>query len=288
MMMASLPTLSVKLSQPRRNCILDPALALSRYGLPLVKQLGTVMDLWLGRELKHILENPQFYLQHPELLLLNRSVPSNRLDRSFPLLQDTIRALQEWEQIRQETDLANLKLFWVGDRPSESWLPRGIEPAIIWHYESFARSLESQIDKHLDESQTSIPVFRDTVALAAILNSSFILTHQLPQESAAGFLPGISLDLESWGIPCQVVASEDAMAAIERDYLRQLFVQVGLSKFFWDGLRLNVLHLFVPFASHFSIVSKQAGESQFFKSHRQSLHLETSLWEGSRGFWYQL
>lgn len=272
MMMVSLPTLSVKFSQQHRTCILDPTLALSRYGLPLVKQLGTVMELWLGREFWRILDNTQFYLQHPELLLLNNAVPANTLDRSSPILQDIIRSLQEWEQIRRETDLVNLQLFWVGDRSSESWLPRGIEPEIIWRYEALARSLDSQIVRELDASETLASVFCDTAALAATLGSSFILTHQSLQESTDSRLPGICSKLESWGIPCQVVTLQDEMVTIERDYLRQLFVQLGLSKFCWAGLRLNVFHLLVPLAPQ---------SSSFHNS-------ETNFWEGSHGFWYQL
>ena len=38
------------------TCIIDPALALSRYGVPLVKQLGKVMELWVVRELREVVK----------------------------------------------------------------------------------------------------------------------------------------------------------------------------------------------------------------------------------------
>ena len=59
-MTALFPDLSVTVSQRRWACVLDPILALSEYGLPLVKQLGKVMDLWVVREFWHISTTPTF------------------------------------------------------------------------------------------------------------------------------------------------------------------------------------------------------------------------------------
>jgi hypothetical protein len=46
--------------------MLDPGLLLSQYGLVLVQSLGDVLELWSGRELWHILDNPSFDLTPPE------------------------------------------------------------------------------------------------------------------------------------------------------------------------------------------------------------------------------
>lgn len=42
---ALLPTNSIAGDRPRLTCVIDPSLALSRYGLPLVKQLAEVMEM---------------------------------------------------------------------------------------------------------------------------------------------------------------------------------------------------------------------------------------------------
>lgn len=71
-MSAVLPDLSVTISQRRWSCVLDPTLALSYYGLALVKRLRQVMEVWVVRELWNILDNTHFYLQDPASLLPNR------------------------------------------------------------------------------------------------------------------------------------------------------------------------------------------------------------------------
>ncbi|MCX7595226.1 MAG: hypothetical protein N2235_15995 [Fischerella sp.] len=63
------PNISITLSQQRLTCVLDPSLVLSNYGLSLTQQLGEVMDLWVVRELWHILDNTRFYVQQPESVL---------------------------------------------------------------------------------------------------------------------------------------------------------------------------------------------------------------------------
>jgi hypothetical protein len=48
------PDLTVTLQQRRWACVLDPALILSPYG-PELRRLGEVVELWVGRELWHML-----------------------------------------------------------------------------------------------------------------------------------------------------------------------------------------------------------------------------------------
>lgn len=284
--MMLLPNLSVKFNQQRWCCILDPTLALSSYGIPLIEQLSEVMEIWLVREFWHILDNSQFYLQHPELLGFHSSVSSSRLNGQSPLLRDTIHSLQKWEQIRRHTSLANLKLFWIGDRLGESFLPSRIQPEIICHYESFARSLENRVDRPFDASETLISAFRDTVALAAILGFSFVLTHQLPLTENAR--SGIWGALNHWKIPYKTVTPQDEIAAIERNYLRQIFVQAGLSKFLWADLNLTVLHLLVPAASQLGIRLTDDCQLSDVPSPAKYPQSEANLWLGSQGFCYQL
>jgi hypothetical protein len=277
MIMTSSPELSVKFNQPHRACVLDPMLALSSFGIPLVKQLGTVMDLWVGKEFWHVLDNIQFYLQRPELLLLNRAVPDKTEYISSFSASQIIQSLQEWESFRPEIDMDLVKLFWVGDRLNESSLPKGINPNIIQKYEFLSQSLDDRIQLSPQTSETLTSLLSDTVALSASLSSSFILTHQCVAENNS-LLPAICLELDSFGIPCQTVAMNDKMLMIEQKYLRKLFVQAGLSKFLWAGLKLNVLHVFVPSFLQSEVTSRQ----------NTNYKAEANIWAGTKCFLYQI
>lgn len=56
-MAAALPDLSVTIAQRGWACVLDPTLALSPLGLPLVRPLCQGMEIWLVREPWHILDD---------------------------------------------------------------------------------------------------------------------------------------------------------------------------------------------------------------------------------------
>jgi hypothetical protein len=284
------PELSVTFRQPHRTCILDPMLALSSYGMPLVQQLGTVMDLWVSKEFWHILENIQFYLQHPELLLLNRAMPDQTGYITSFSAQEIRCSLQEWAKLRKEINPERLKLFWVGDQLHESSLPQDMQPNTIQDYEILSRSLDDRISRSAQASETLTLLLSDTVALSASLTSSFILTRQYRTNDHDSLLPEICLELESFGIPCQTIDLDDKMAIIEQDYLRQLFVRVGLSKFLWAGLRLNVLHLLVPATLHSGRSISHNPNSLFLNNFKvaDQITSESTLWAGTRCFWYQL
>jgi hypothetical protein len=168
-------------------------LALSSYGTPLVKQLGTVMDLWVGREFWHVLDNIQFYLQHPELLLLNRVMPDRTEYIAAFSATEIIQSLHVWGEFRQEIDLEQIKIFWVGDRLNESSLPKNLPPNTIRDYELLARSLDNRIPRSPQASETLSSLLSDTVALSASLNSSFILTRQYTADDRP-LLPEICLE----------------------------------------------------------------------------------------------
>ncbi len=292
MIPTSSPELSVKFHQPHRTCVLDPMLALSSYGILLVKQLGTVMDLWVGREFWHVLDNTQFYLQHPELLLLNRAMPDRTGYIAAFSAPEIIQSLQDWGEFRQEIDPEQMKIFWVGDRLNESSLPKNMPPNTIRDYELLARSLTDRLPQSPQTSETLTSLLSDTIALSASLSSSFILTRQYAANDS--LLPEICLELESVGIPCELVNIEDKMLAIEQDYLRQLFVRVGLSKFLWSGLRFSVLHLLVPsilqsgtsmlqgrrYSNEQNPISTTINDPQVTEVNK----LEHDLWSGARCF----
>ena len=64
-----LPDFSVRFSQRRWTCVLDPFLALSPNGLILATQLSQVLELWIFRELWQILDNTEYYLHQPQTQL---------------------------------------------------------------------------------------------------------------------------------------------------------------------------------------------------------------------------
>jgi hypothetical protein len=282
--------LSVTLCLPRRTCILDPMLALSSYGVPLVKQLSTVMDIWVGKEFWHVLDNIQFYLQRPELLLINRAMPDQTGYIASFSPQEIRRSLQDWARFRQEIDLKGLRLFWVGDRLDESSLPQSLSPSIIQDYENLARSLEDRIPHLSQTSETLTSLLSDTIALSASLKSSFILTRQYVINDDDNLPPEICLELESFGFPCQTLKIADKMVAIEQDYLRQLFVLVGLSKFLWAGLKLNILHLLVPsFLQPAQFTESDNNAANTYDAKELGLcELDAGLWCGTKCFLYQL
>ena len=192
-----LPKFSVTLSQQRWACVLDPTLALSPHGLFLATQLGKVMELWVVRELWHILDNTYFYLQHPESIALPPANSENLPSLKQPALDEM--SLRNWEQSRADIDLIGLNVFWIGDALGQSLLPDGIKPEIIKRYEQLACSLDTQLRKGPEISQPLSAACRDAAALVATLGSAFILTHQSPAEFAQHLPPAICRILDSWG-----------------------------------------------------------------------------------------
>ncbi len=291
-MNAAISDLNVTVSQKRLACVLDPTLALSRYGLTLVKQLNEVVELWVGRELWNILDNTHFYLEQPESLLIDRFTSISMTAQDRVRLQEIVGALREWERIRMETDLSGLKLFWIGDRLGESLLPPKRIREIVWRYESLAEPLVCSQEGCLPFNEVLWSAFRDVVALAAARGSAFILT-QLPEGATANSSPAICDPLKKWGVPCKAISAQDPWAALERDYLRQLIVQGGLAKLFWAGLQLVVLHLLVPAATTAWSESEMASDALAFTEESlaelaQSQTSAIDLWQGAQAFWYSL
>ncbi|WP_287128680.1 hypothetical protein [Candidatus Cyanaurora vandensis] len=237
-----------------RRAVLDPTLALSPHGLTLAQRLGGLLELWVVRELWHILDNTYFYLHQPEQVFADAL-------RCSP--QQLIRALQQWERVRLETDLVGLKLHWIGDGVSESLLPEGTPPQLIAQTEALACAL--------DQPQL-LPALRDALALAAALGTAFILTHCHQDQP-----PAVCLALQRCGMTCQRLGVDDPLVVIERDQLQQLLVQAGLAKLLWSGLELAVLHLVVP------DVSLPPTELTFLES-----FTPPNPWQSAQGFWYPL
>ena len=246
-MSAALPDFSLNISHRRWVCVLDPTLALSVHGLPLLTRLGAALEVWVARELWHILDNTHFYLERPEILLAAGGRGS-QAERA----QAIVQTLREWERIRLDNDPSRQHCYWIGDSPLESFLPEGIEPDIVWRYEALSVAL----DQRLPDKGAPLPsACRDTAALAVSLPAAFVLTHLPASDMETS--PAICRVLESGGIPCKEVAADDPWQKQESDLLRQILVQTGLGKWVWSGLRLAVLHLAAPAACTVEMPDKE-------------------------------
>lgn len=278
----------LQMNQQCPRCVIDPALALSPSGLLLYKNLGEVMELWIVRELWYILDNINLYLQRPELVVPRVNTSSTTLFEKRTFLEQTLWCLKEWEKVRGEKNLNSLNLYWLGDNLRDSLIPKEREPEIFSHWESLARSLDSKINQFPPTNDVLSLAFRDAVALAASLGSAFILTYQLREDYEKNIPPDICKALASWDIPCQNVTEKDPIVALERQYLRQVFVSAGLAELFWADIHIVVLHLVVPAASPQTKLAKHRVIQKF--SHRDIQNLEPLdyLWTNIQGFWYQI
>jgi hypothetical protein len=279
------PDLSLTLSQRRRPCVLDPGLMLSRFGLPLVRRLGELVELWMVRELWHVLDNSQFFLEQPHSLFRISNEDGPVAGRETPSRDEVAIVLNGWERIRMANDLSGLKIFWIGDGLSESLVPAGAAADLVWRYESLARRL----DRHLAGSGPMACAARDTAALVAALGAAFVLTYRTSREVEAGMPPAIC-DVFTGRFPCQPVAEDDPIMAIERAYLRHLLVHSGAAGLLWSGLHLAVLHLAAPAAAAVDGAPPLALTDDLVEIETAPPAADAAAdpWDGARAFWYQL
>ncbi|HEY9645280.1 MAG TPA: hypothetical protein V6C88_02865 [Chroococcidiopsis sp.] len=298
---AVVPDFSITFNQRRWPCVLDPTLVLSDYGLPLVKQLGEWLELWVVREFWHMIDNPQIYLQQPEQLF-SQLYPETSTTLQRHRSQQVIRNLREWENLRVNSDRSTWNIHFLADVIGESLVPPGTDANFIWRWESLAQGLDSYLDQRLSRSETLILAFRDLAALAAA-RPACILTHRSTEAAQLNDPPAICETLKKWNIVCHEVNARDAIAEAERTYLRNLLVHAGLSKLLWSGLNLVVLHLMVPAAATLSptpawdddlalseLNAALDVELDVELAHGVGLSaMETmNLWDGAKGFWYAL
>lgn len=271
-------------------CVIDPALALSPYGITLIKQLGKVMEVWIGRELWHILENSALYIQRPELIAPRGLHTPSAPQQERKVLEETLCALRAWEKFRLETDLAGLNLFWIGDSRRESFLPKDRDLEILDRWEAIASMLDAQPNQVNIKDYILPLAFRDAISLAASLEDAFILTCQLPTDTDKNSAPEICSAFETWSIPCENLTSQNAIVAMERDAFRQVLIYTNSAKVVWSGVRLAVLHVLMPVALSSQKLSDQTLSTSFprFRKPLNTPYLYNNLLTEVRGFWYSI
>ncbi len=263
------PEWRISYSSHKPACVLDSALACSRYGLPVVKQLGHWAELWVVRDLWHLFEPG----------------PSHLRPLDWQSLIDP-RALREWERLRQHVDPGQRPVHVLADALGESSLPAGCDPDLLWRWEQLARALDDRPAPPLRPSCRPESATRDLLALAAA-RAAAVLT--LGPAATPGEPPALCQALETHGIPCTKLPSADPLSHVEARAFRDLIVHADLSPLFWDGMNLCVVRLFVPNAATLSPPQPWDDYSPALPDDREDgLPDLASLWDGARAFWYAL
>lgn len=246
----------------RWTCILDPALALTPQGLLVAKHLRRVVNLWLVREFRYMVQNSRVYRDHPALLTPDPDPAAQPLG-GVSAQQQIHWSLLAWEQYLQRHDLLDLGLFWLGDRPQESVLPPDQPPDLLWRWETLAEGFDQyRPPNHALEPDQAHPLcqaFRDTVTLAALLESALILT--LPPADAPHATPAICQQIERWHLPCTPLPTDYPSIHWERQTLHQLFTQAGLTALLWQRPSLAVVHIYSPYAGLLADHNRSAEQS---------------------------
>jgi hypothetical protein len=278
--------LTVTLQQRRWACVLDPALILSPYGLAL-SRLGEVVELWVGRELWHILDNTHFYTQRPSLLV----DAAIRTTDDALASREALQALLAWERWRLENDQSGLNLYWMGDDPSGSLLPAHVDAGLVWRYEVLACALDRRASRTEVPGEVLAPAFRDTAALTAALRTSLILARSQLGAPSEGQTPPLCTALTHWGVPCTLLPDHDPFVHVEGAYIRHLLVHAGLAPLLWAGLRLAVVHVWVPGAGDLWPERRQErfeAVGDLSEATDAPLPSDDCLWQAAQSFWYPL
>jgi hypothetical protein len=281
--MSSIPPLSVTVTGRRCSCVLDTTLALSPYGLLITQRLGEEFDLWLCREFWQILDNTEYYAANPELLMFRK-----KGGREYVL--SFRRIFDQWESARIASDLAGLKLYWLGDAMFESLLPAGMDQNIVHRFETLALALEERRDNgEIDDrsTETAENCFRDAAALTAALMPSkgFILTRQERRgRKSTGEEPAICGYLrERLGCnPAEVKGKNPFLDG----YLMPILARCGISELLWAGASLAAVHLVAPQAAFIPVPEKDDGllSGELDSGVRRN----EEWWSGAECFWYSI
>lgn len=262
------------------SCVLDPAIALSHYGVTIAENMGKEIELWVVRELWNIINNAEFYTRRTELI-------TPEAISTKQIAAETIWSLKEWAKTKQEKDLARLGVYWLGDNLQESFLPHNKPVEFFKQWEALATALDKRNESiSNDDSEILTSAVRDTIALAGSLKSAFILTYQLPTEFERGSSLPICEMLKTWGISCQAIEPHHPIVAMEREYILQLIVRAGLGKLLLAGVHLAAFHLVIPATT---APDTPHTDSQLpIPNSTENYPQESYFWNKVKGLWYYL
>ncbi|MFM7514702.1 MAG: hypothetical protein ACKO3F_15370 [Cyanobium sp.] len=263
------PEWRISYSSHKPACVLDSALACSRYGLTVVKQLGHWAELWVVRDLWHLFEPGP----------VRRLLPCGQ-----PLIDP--RTLREWERLRQHVEPSQRPVHVLADALGESTLPAGCDPDLLWRWEQLARDLDDRSGGSLQPASEQDSPTRDLLALAAARGAA-VLT--LGPSAATGEPPALCRALKARDIDCAKLPPADPLSHFEAQALRGLIVHANLSPLVWSGMNLCVVRLFVPHAATLSPPQPWDDYAPALEEERLDRQPERdSLWDGARAFWFEL
>lgn len=232
--------LEVSLRARRSAFVIDPLLALSTpLGARLTGRLSAAADLWVTRTFWQVIDSSDYYRRDPPALwpeALRAGLPES-------IGEDLHRALSLWETTRLRTDLTHCRLHWVSDNLGESVFPDGAPPDLIERYEALHQSLTARADPGDDATGTAgFYGTIDSLALAAALGNASLLTlaPDAPTSCLGLACAQVGLGLEP--APDGDDPDLSALAALERQRLREMIVAAGCTPLLWGGLRLAVVH----------------------------------------------
>ena len=268
----SFPDLSVQISRRRSRCVLDPHLALSRDGPLLARLMAPYAEQWVGPEFFNVLDTAPLYEEEPELLIW----PST----DAVAIAAVPEVLQAWAQLRDEPGNC---LSWIGDALRESSLPDAVDESIVLRWEAASRALDLRLPKIPEATGPLVAATRDAAALCAVLPASRMLAR-----SAGGQPPAICRLFEEWGLPCEQLPVDDALVAVERaDFLR-LLADAGIGPSIWGGLRLAVIHLWLPRAGRLDLEPRDGIDVEpNLLRNDEPLRTWVNPWEDAKCFWYR-
>ncbi len=250
-----LPPLVIYADSHRRSCILDVPLALSRFGLLCAMRMAQELNVWLIRALWEVLDNTQYYLENPHVLLGQNENEEPPHTKALEAEQtELVVSLNQWQAARLETDLAGLKFYWTGDQCQESLLPKDCDVDLVTRYEILASSLDVNDDfssRFGFSSRGPSEFSRDAVALAgALIRYRPVVLTTMPREPDDRSRPGepsLCKYLRQSGIPCERVESQSSQSLVDNIWW-PIFHRNGVTELVWAGLHIAAVHIVAPSA----------------------------------------
>ena len=270
------------------SCVLDPILALSKYGPDITRQLSPMLNLWVSRELWNILNDTDFYLSNPTKLI-PKNISHPLFGSRYKLsLADLTQSLKIWEEIRSESDLNSLQFFWVGDSLRNSRFPAR-EHRLVEKWERLTSALDTEIGNNHADNNALVFACRDAISLLATIQTSFMLSYQDETENLNGQPPKICKFLESLNIACSSI--EDSFASIETKHLRQVLTLAKLAPYKWCGIHFCVIFMALPITR--TQISRDINNSHNFSQNfatglQSSVGEKWDIWREASVFWLKI
>lgn len=282
----------------RTACVVDPALLLSTpAALLLVRQLASVVDIWVCPALWRLLDASEFYLRSPDRLARWLDLPGH-----WPVEQ-VAQALSLCSQWRASHDLTALGAYWVGLHQTESYLPEHGPRDVPSRFEALLTGWPTPTPAPTPDSEDptedrpNLDTSRECAALSASLHGAPVLTLAA---SEAATPPPLAHTWASDGLQNSPwPADMSASAQAEQHRWLHWLQSAGAAPTAATGLRLSVAHVVAPMAQF--IGHGSGGTNDDFTDHlsgdvwpaeplgRNALPIDaTHAWQGAQALWLTL